>query len=305
MHHSPAATEQKRECPICKTDEYSKLYLEANFDIAALDQYAFASRKVPEYMHLRLARCRNCDLIYANPMFDHSFLEASYKEASFDSGIEAILASKTYAKNLKNIKKRLPDYIGALDIGTGEGAFLARLKEYEFEQIQGVEPSEAPIALASPEIQPLIKSGFFNGADFKPNSFSLITCFQTMEHLQNPLAVTKQIFELLKPGGAAYFVGHNRKGALNRILGRRSPIFDIEHLQLFSPISARRLFEQSGFVDVSVNPIINAYPVSYWLKLAPIPKVIKSKISRFKAFSEVLLPLPVGNQAIIGFKPGG
>ena len=52
----------------------------------------------------------------------------------------------------------------------------------------------------------------------------------------------KEAFRILKPGGAIFLIGHNRRRSLSaRLLGRRSPIFDIEHLQLFSPRSLRQL----------------------------------------------------------------
>ena len=42
-------------------------------------------------------------------------------------------------------------------------------------------------------------------------------------------------------------VCHDRRAPLNRALGARSPIMDIEHLQLFSQASARALLERTGF----------------------------------------------------------
>ena len=41
--------------------------IEEALDPEALDELAFASRKPPEYMHLRLLECPVCDLLYADP----------------------------------------------------------------------------------------------------------------------------------------------------------------------------------------------------------------------------------------------
>jgi hypothetical protein len=43
-----------RLCPLCGTRESSHLFAEANVGLEALDPFAFASRKLPEYMHWRL-----------------------------------------------------------------------------------------------------------------------------------------------------------------------------------------------------------------------------------------------------------
>lgn len=56
-----------RPCPICGSADESHVYSDAHFDLARLDEFAFASRKIPEYMHYRLITCPVCDLLYASP----------------------------------------------------------------------------------------------------------------------------------------------------------------------------------------------------------------------------------------------
>ncbi len=46
-----------RHCPVCGSADESSVFAEANFDLARLDAFAFASRKVPEHMHYRLVAC--------------------------------------------------------------------------------------------------------------------------------------------------------------------------------------------------------------------------------------------------------
>jgi hypothetical protein len=126
-----------------------------------------------------------------------------------------------------------------------------------------------------------------------------------MEHVHDPIELALGVYSLLKKGGAAFFIGHNRKGVVNRLLGRKSPIFDIEHLQLFSPQSARALFERAGFVNVEVHRTVNRYPLQYWTKLLPIPKSIKvGCLAALKrtAIGRLPLPMAVGNIAVIGYK---
>jgi SAM-dependent methyltransferase len=193
-----------------------------------------------------------------------------------------------------------------MDIGAGDGAFLESLLEHGFDEVMGVEPSKAPIAAALKEILPLIREGIFCTDDFAPESFSLITCFQTLEHLYDPLAMVRGVRRLLKPGGAAFFICHNRRSISARLLGTKSPIFDIEHLQLFSPESARYLLEQNGFTAVSVRSVVNSYPLRYWLRLAPLSQTVKlsliSAIDRIGA-GNLKISVPAGNIAVIGFKP--
>jgi len=295
-----------RACPLCGSSDTSRVFAEANFEIDRLDSFAFASRKMPEYMHYRLIDCPSCDLLYSNPLPSVEYLTAGYGEAAYDSGVEAHYAAATYAHLLAAFAARLPDRHGALDIGAGDGAFLEYLLEYGFDGVIGVEPSRAPIAAARADIRPLLREGILCGDNFTPDSFSLVTCFQTLEHLPDPLAMTGGVYRLLKPGGAAFFICHNRRAMSARLLGRKSPIFDIEHLQLFSPLSARYLLEQTGFTDLMVLRVVNRYPLRYWMRLLPLPQGIKrsliATLDRTGA-GGLSVSIPVGNIALIGFKP--
>jgi len=295
-----------RICPLCGSPDTSTVFAQANYDLERLDSFAFASRKTPEYMHYRLIDCPICDLLYATPLPREDYLAEGYGEAAYDSGTEAHYAAATYSDTLLTFIERLPDRHGALDIGTGDGAFLECLIENGFDGVAGVEPSRAPIAAAREDVRALIREGIFRGDDFAPGSLSLVTCFQTLEHLNDPQEMTRAVWGLLKPGGAAYFICHNRRALTNRLLGLKSPIFDIEHLQLFSPKSARYLLEQSGFTSVEVTTIVNRYPLRYWLRLLPLPQNVKRSL--IAALDRMgiggwSLSVPVGNIAVIGFKP--
>ena len=294
-----------RACPLCNSHDDSQIYTESNFNFASLDKFAFASRKIPEYMHYRMISCRTCDLLYASPLPPANILAMNYAEADFDSSVEAHCAAKTYAKLLPDIAKRIPDKEGALDIGTGDGAFLEQLLKHEFKGVVGIEPSHAPIESANDVVRPLIIHGTFNPGVFPEKRFSLITCFQTMEHLPNPFEMCESAYAMLKQRGAIYIICHDYRSLSAKLLGMKSPIFDIEHLQLFSPQSATYLLNRCGFSNITVRPIVNSYPLYYWMKLLPIPGKIKlyilDKLST-KPIGSYNLPLPVGNIAIIGYK---
>lgn len=295
----------ERPCPICGSADQSRVFSDARLDASRLDGFAFASRKLPEYMHHRLLYCSGCDLLYASPVPSVASIATAYREAGFDSGEEARYASRTYGQYLRTFIDRLPGKDGALDIGTGDGAFLHELLNAGFTGIVGVEPSNEPVASAPDEIRSLIRNEIFHPDHFEPESYSLITCFQTMEHVHDPLALARGAMTLLKDGGAAFFIGHDRTGLVNRVLGKKSPIFDIEHLQLFSPGSARLLFERAGFAGVEVRRIINRYPLSYWVKLFPLPMALKRRvlpILKEIGIGHVPIPMAVGNLAIIGYK---
>ena len=72
-----------RECPLCASADTSHVFAEANIDLSKLDGFAFASRKLPEYMHPRLIECSGCGILYGSRervlrcgyLFTHTFFE--------------------------------------------------------------------------------------------------------------------------------------------------------------------------------------------------------------------------------------
>ena len=295
-----------RPCPLCGPSIPSTVVAEANVDVDRLDDFAFASRKRPEYMHHRLVRCESCGLVYASPAPLADDLGQAYSEAAYDSADESSYAAATYAAALADVVAALPADGGALDIGTGDGAFLTRLREMGVDDVTGIEPSAAAADAAPPEVRPRIRLGPFRPDDLEPGGFRLVTCFQTLEHLPEPLTTCRAAYRLLSAGGALAVVCHDRRAAVNRLLGRRSPIYDIEHLQLFCPRSVRLLLERSGLNRVEVRPLRNRYPLRYWLRLAPVPDPLKERLLAAAAarWGSVAVSLPVGNVLAVGFRPG-
>ncbi len=297
----------ERSCPLCRSGDQSQIVAESNIDLAKLDKFAFASRKKPEYMHPRLIECPGCSLLYGSPVLSPDALADAYRSAAFDSGNEARYASKTYAREVKKIMPRLPDLNGSLDIGTGDGSFLEELISLGFQNVIGVEPSHAPYAAAQPEIRNRIRLGLFRAEDYAPAGFSLVTCFQTMEHLWDPLGIARTVLPLLKTGGGFLIVVHNRYALSAKVLGFKSPIFDVEHLQLFSSRTACSLLERAGYQNVHVASLWNRYSLCYWMRLFPLPDRIKNALLSLAFISRVgKLPisLPAGNLVCLGFKEG-
>jgi SAM-dependent methyltransferase len=296
---------ERRSCPICGIHDRCRRFAPSNINLEVLDRFAFASRKMPEYMHWSLARCLQCDLVYADPAPRAEALATLYRQAEFDSRREARLASKTYGRLLRRIVPRLPERRGAVDVGTGDGAFLSELIATGFKEVVGIEPSTAPIEMAEPAIRSLIRHDVFRGDSFAPDSLTLITCFQTIEHMADPMGFCREARKALKPGGSLFLIGHNRCAFSAKLLGRRSPIFDVEHLQLFSPRSLRCLLEASGFLSIELMPVLNRYPANYWARLFPFPSRLKPLILRMLRSvpaGEWVISLPAGNVAAIAFK---
>jgi SAM-dependent methyltransferase len=297
----------QRNCPICRSDAVPiKPFFENSFREEAVTAASFASRKLPEYMSHAMVQCSGCDLVFVDHPPSQEALADNYHDADYDSSEEAEHAADSYASAIAPVLKKLAGRMNnALEIGTGTAVFLARLKEAGFDNVVGVEPSIAAIEAALPERKAWIREGIFVEEDFAPESFDLITCFMTLEHVREPGDLVESALRLLRPGGAFVGVTHDYRSWVNRALGVRSPIVDIEHMQLFSATSSKALLETRGFVNVEAQAFANAYKPSYWMRLFPMPARVKQGfISAVKAtpLDDVRIPFNVGNTMSWGFK---
>lgn len=293
---------QSRACPVCDGRDNTEV-LPARFDEERLGPLSFASRKPPDGMHLRMVRCHGCDLLFADPIPGIEWIHQSYREAAFDASEESRHAARTYAGLLEPILAGLPGRERALDIGAGDGAFLERLLDLGFESVLGVEPSSAPVDRAPERIRTFLRREFFRAERFPEASFDLITSFQTLEHVEAPREMAQGIARLLRPGGAFLAVGHDWRAWSARLLGARSPIFDIEHLQIHSAQSLRFLLSFVGLEQIEVGPVANVYPLRYWLRLLPLPPGLKGPLARRlegSRLGERRISLRAGNLSVVG-----
>jgi SAM-dependent methyltransferase len=295
-----------RSCPICgNSSKNAMLFLEENINPALLSGFSYASRKKPEYMSHRLVKCRRCQLIYAPDPPSQDELAKAYHNAEYDSSDEASDAAQSYINAISPILARLGNKCSVLEIGSGTGIFLELVKNEGFRELIGIEPSTAAIAAAPPHRREWLYEGIFKEELFKAASFDLICCFMTLEHMRNPKDTALSAWRLLRPGGAFVTVTHDYGSFINKMLGKKSPIIDLEHMQLFSKTSIYELYKRSGFTEISSKPLINRYSLKYWIRLAPLPALGKHLLEWISIRTGIgccKLSVNVGNTITVGFR---
>lgn len=253
----------------------------------------------------RLLQCPACDLVYVDQPPTEAQLARAYHDAGYDSSEEANDAALAYIHAIRPTLQALSRRDSALEIGSGSGIFLEHLSRAGFSTLHGVEPSAAAIATAPDSRRAWIREGMFDEGNFEPASFDLICCFMTLEHVSDPKVIAHAASRLLRAGGAFIAVTHDYRSLVNRLLGKRSPIIDIEHMQIFSRRSLRYLFDDAGYSGVTVKTFVNTYSIRYWMRLAPLPHGLKSILRHMAAAlgaDRVKLGISVGNVVTAGFK---
>lgn len=294
-----------RNCPICETNQKDALiYLNENIDLQNVSSSSFSSRKEPEFMCYKLIKCKKCLVVYTPKIIDQEKLYDAYHNATYDSADEANDAAKTYLKILVPIINKLKEKERVLDIGAGSGDLLQILSDVGFTDLKGIEPSLAAIEAAPSHRKVWIQLGLFNQDEFEENHFDLICCFMTMEHVYNPADIALSAKKLLRSGGAFVIVTHDYSSIVNRLLGKKSPIIDIEHLQLFSKKSIQTLYKRYEFNNVSIKSFSNSYKIKYWIRLLPLSVIVKKiliSVSDLPLIRSIKIRCNVGNLIASGF----
>ncbi len=283
-------------CPLGGSDADDEERYPANFDPASIDAAHFSARRLPDRIHYRMVRNRATGSLRADPILSDADLERLYRQSTVTYGDLEDYSTATYIELLREITPFAPDHRGLLEIGCGTGAFLAKVEG--FDRVVGVEPSRDAAALAKVEVvNSVLKPGLF-----PDGSFSLICGFQVLDHLADPNAALQICRNLLVDGGVMLWVCHDAGAPVNRLLGRYSPVVDIEHPVLYDQSTIKRLFERNDFDVLRVWRVANRYPLWYWAQLAPLPNFMKRLIVRTLRAWGGTARLSLGNMAIVARK---
>ena len=265
-----------RVCPVCGGTGGREL-APARIDAAALGEYAFASRKFPEYMHHRLVECATCDARLRQPDARRSATSArpTTRPRSTARRRRCSRAAPTpgsCARSPAPAARR-----GALDIGTGRGLVprgAARPRLHARARLRAV--GGAARGGRRARVRALIVHDVFDapGASGRRARTTSMTCCMTIEHVADPARALPRRARPARPGRRADArLPRPPRAAQPRRSARVSPIMDIEHLQVFSQASARAAAASGpASATCAMRRITNRYPLHYWLKLAPLPR---------------------------------
>ncbi len=294
-------------CAICDNNFSDKELYPANFTSEALNYDVFSARRRPDRLHYRIVRCDSCGLIRSNSILDEETLTELYAGSFFTYAKESAYAAQTYAQYSERALRRLPENresLKLLEIGCGNGFFLKKIKEAGLNEVYGVEPSLDAVN-QSGELKSRIHVGMFGPGIHPQNSFDLVCAFQIFDHISRPNDFLKECRAYLKQNGLILLINHNIGSATARLLGERCPMIDIEHPYLYDKTTWRRIVEKNGFEVVEIFDVYNQYPLSYWMKLMPLPASLKTGLLKgieITALGHVPLTLGLGNMGLIARK---
>jgi len=296
----------KQECAICGNNAPFEVLYPANFKAAQIDEDIFSARRIPDCCHYRLVRCLKCGLIYSNPILEEEKIKELYKRSKLTYEPEIKNLKKTYGDYLKKVIRVIPGKGNLLEIGCGNGFFLQEALKQGFKKVWGVEPSLSAVEKAPKRIKQNIKNEIFHQGLFKNNFFDVICFFQTLDHIVDPNKFLKTCYEVLKEKGVIFCIVHDTDSLSARLMGEKTPIFDIEHTFLYNKKTLRQIFEKNNFENIEELDIANEYSLRYWISLFPLGEHLKAFFTKSLTFfhlQDKSIKIKVGNIGIVAQKP--
>ena len=250
-----------RNCPVCGQNDFEVLF-ESNMkpdDFNVLFDYSMEghdSREgvegylVPGKEWGRHVRCKNCNLIYMNPMEKVSKTNEYYSKAK---NTHAPTIRECYLRTAKSQVRLIQKYAGGtnlLDIGCAQGFFLFSASKAGY-TTKGIEISQDAVAYAIKEFGLDVEAKPFEELRFPENHFDVVTLWQVLEHVPYPLMMLKEVHRILKPGGLVVASTPNIGGIPAKILRKRW--WDIKrlHLNQFTTRTLADILQNAGFKNMS------------------------------------------------------
>jgi SAM-dependent methyltransferase len=134
-----------------------------------------------------------------------------------------------------------------LDVGCASGLFLKAARDAGW-NVAGVEPSEALFAKARAALgeSTELYCTTLEHTKFATASFDVVTMWDVLEHVPDPLGFLQTCASLLKPGAHLFVNVPDLDSFEARILRKRWPLFLAEHLNYFNRKSLRLCGEKAG-----------------------------------------------------------
>ena len=243
---SPVAWEDS-PCPLCGRDEPAML-LEAPDPVpTGGDGLWFA-----------VVRCEHCGTTYTNPRPTATsiggFYPADYRphrrpRKMRESRPARPLGSFLFGRPCNERRGTLPWHGQGrlLDFGCGGGGFLKRMADQGW-RVTGLDAAVGAVRQIQEELGLAALVGSLPHPDLAPCSFDVVTMWHSLEHVHRPLAILREAYQLLVPGGRLVVATPNIESLPFYWFGPSWFGLDLpRHLTHFTPKSLRAMLETAGF----------------------------------------------------------
>jgi len=249
MRNTPKKTEAIC-CHICESKNYKKILTK---------------------FEMNLVKCRECSLVYANPILQEPEVLDRYTSSFFyDEYLPAFKAFPTHY-DLDIIRDHFYIFFQLLtklftpgkrllDVGCGAGFFMKAAEEIGWE-VEGVELSTVASKYAQDIVKVKVHEGKLEDLHLSAEKFDLVVLIDTIEHLRNPLNTLKEINRILTNKGIL-LIGTPDFNSLSRFFLRKSwaVLSPEEHFSVFTQKTLSFIIQKANFHILGIRNLLQFNP---------------------------------------------
>jgi SAM-dependent methyltransferase len=200
-------------------------------------------------------RCNECNAYFLAPRPDARGLSQAYDLSYYGEQDEKFKSSKVEdvldmfrKKRAKKLSRYLNENDKVLDIGCGNGRFLAYLNEYGNYKIYGTELEGKAATRAARVPNLILKTGMPMQGDFEDGVFKAVTMFHVFEHLEKPLEMLDIINRVLCSKGLLVISFPNIASLQSRLFkGKWLHLDPPRHLFFITPHDFVQIMNKRGY----------------------------------------------------------
>ena len=199
-----------------------------------------------------MVECSACHTLYQNPRPTPESINHYYpsqyqpytKAVAEERPIQQFFRKYGLRKRVQLAQKYHPQGGHLLDVGCSTGDFIAEVAHDPQWCAIGIEPSFYAIHYAHQRLNLHVAQATLNDAPFANKQFDVITMWDVLEHVHDPMSVLAKSAELLKPQGIL-IINHPNCDSLDRkLFGKYWAGFELpRHITLF-PLDILKKVEQ-------------------------------------------------------------
>jgi 2-polyprenyl-3-methyl-5-hydroxy-6-metoxy-1,4-benzoquinol methylase len=238
------------KCKLCNSENVLVTY-DGQVRAGGLGQYT--------QNHVKMWKCNECKTIWHEPLVDN---KQYYETEEYRNVLEGSAEEKNFyllhdKENLEKFK-----YTGTnifrgetvADIGCAAGSFLDFVKGAASDVV-AIEPSETYREV-------LLRKGYHTYAyadDAKTEwgeKISVITSFDVIEHVEDPVKFMEDVYDLLKVGGKAIIGTPTEAPVMRDVLGEiyeKQVLFSVQHLWVLGEESLKLIAKKAGFKNIGIK----------------------------------------------------
>jgi 2-polyprenyl-3-methyl-5-hydroxy-6-metoxy-1,4-benzoquinol methylase len=205
-------------------------------------------------VHPTIVQCRQCGLVYTNPRQNGSEILETYEAVEDPLYVEEregrVLTFERHLRPLERLTGS-PNGRKLLDVGAYTGVFVEIAARHGWDA-WGVEPSRWAVSEAQSQGLNVIQ-GTVGTADLPKGAFDVVTMWDVIEHLTDPLSALQGAHDLLKPGGLLVVHTIDIGSIFARLMRSRWPWLMEMHIYYFDRRTLRLMMEKAGFTVTKIR----------------------------------------------------